>query len=638
MPRIQQLDARIVNKIAAGEVIERPASVVKELLENSVDALATRIDVEIEEGGSRRIRVVDDGEGIHADDILLAVSAHATSKIRSAEDLFGVHTMGFRGEALASIAEVSRFVARSRTAEAIAGTELVVSFGDVQTPQPAACPPGTTFDITDLFGNTPARRKFLKRPSTEFGHIAEQFTRVALAHPRLHMTLRHNGKDVFDLPPTDRLIERLELFHGRELTEKLIWIESESGGCRLWGYVGHPSQTKSSRKGQYVFLNGRPISDRSLSHALTEAYRGLVMVGRQPIAFLFLEMPPELADVNVHPTKSEVRFQDSQQHYRQLLSTIRTTFLGTPMDSSLRVDSQDGTPATGTGPHQQPAPQHLQHRLQIGGPAGFRSREWTGPSAPVDSPAGPMATPAGPMASPTGSMASPAGPMATPTGSVASRTEPHTLDAATPGPSGPSTAETPVTTPSGVRGIQVHDCYLVLETPDGVAVVDQHALHERILYEAFKARTLIGEVEQQNLLVPETVELTAREAAVVAEHAALLENLGFSISEFGTNTVLVSAYPAMLRRLDFSELIRDLAEALERPGQPPDRRDIMESLLQMMACKAAIKSGHRLTSEEMASLLEQSHLIDDAHHCPHGRPTALVLSRDELDRQFGRLG
>ena len=218
MSRIQQLDARIVNKIAAGEVIERPASVVKELLENSVDALATRIDVEIQEGGSERIRVVDDGEGIHPEDIPLAVTAHATSKIRTAEDLFGVHTMGFRGEALASIAEVSRFVVRSRTAEAIAGTELIVDYGDVGTPQPAAAAVGTAFDIAGLFTNTPVRRKFLKRPATEFGHIAEQFTRVALAHPRLHMTLTHNDRGVFDLPTADRLIERLELFYGREST------------------------------------------------------------------------------------------------------------------------------------------------------------------------------------------------------------------------------------------------------------------------------------------------------------------------------------------------------------------------------------------------------------------------------------
>ncbi|MEC9008656.1 MAG: DNA mismatch repair endonuclease MutL, partial [Planctomycetota bacterium] len=447
MPRIQQLDDRIVNKIAAGEVIERPASVVKELLENSVDALATRVDVEIEEGGSQRIRIVDNGEGIHPDDILLAVTAHATSKIRTAEDLFGVHTMGFRGEALASIAEVSRFVVRSRTAEAIAGTELIVDYGDVGSPQPAAGPPGTSFDITGLFANTPVRRKFLKRPATEFGHIAEQFTRVALAHPRLHMTLSHNGRDVFDLPPTDRLIDRLELFHGSELTEKLIWVENETGDCRVWGYVGHPSQTKSNRKGQYLFLNGRPIADRSLSHALTEAYRGLVMVGRQPIAYLFLEMPPELADVNVHPTKAEVRFQDSQQHYRLLLSTIRTTFLGLPLETALRVDpTVAAQPGAAPGPHQQ--------RLSISPPQGGANPStfnWAtrSPTTPTTLP-----TPDGPSTF----LPQPGEDVSTATtGPVVAHHE----------------SDRPVTTGGGIRGIQVHDCYLLIETPDGVAVVDQ---------------------------------------------------------------------------------------------------------------------------------------------------------------------
>ena len=616
MPRIRQLDARIVNKIAAGEVIERPASVVKELLENSVDALATRIDVEIEEGGSQRIRVVDDGEGIEADDILLAVAAHATSKIRTAEDLFGVHTMGFRGEALASIAEVSRFIVRSRTADAIAGTELIVDYGDVLAPQPASGPPGTSFDITGLFENTPVRRKFLKRPATEFGHIVEQFTRTALAHPRLHMSLTHNGRDVFDLPPTDRLFDRLELFYGRELAESLIWIENESADCRLWGYVGHPSQTKSSRKGQYLFLNGRPISDRSLSHALTESYRGLVMVGRQPIAFLFLDMPAELADVNVHPTKAEVRFQDSQQHYRMVLSTIRTTFLGLPLETSLRVDPTTALDTAGAaGPHQQ--------QLSISPSRGTSSStplNWSSPNQSAAAPAPPA--PPDRLAS---DFTTPVGPVSGPAAAAVAVPIDHDADR-------------PVTTDAGVRGIQVHDCYLVIETAEGVAVIDQHALHERVLYEQFKQRVLEGRVEQQNLLVPETVELSAGEAAVIGESAELLGSLGFSIEAFGTNTVLVQAYPAMLRRPDFPELLRDLAQTLEQPGQSPQRRDILEALLQMMACKAAIKSGYRLSTEEMASLLEQSHLIDDAHHCPHGRPTALVLSRNELDRQFGRLG
>ncbi|MCA9079526.1 MAG: DNA mismatch repair endonuclease MutL, partial [Planctomycetaceae bacterium] len=317
--RIQQLTQSVINKIAAGEVIERPASVAKELLENSVDALATRIDLEVEQGGTELIRIVDDGEGIHPDDLLLAVASHATSKIHDADDLFHVQTMGFRGEALASISEVSKFRIRTRPADQLTGLEMEVDGGQIGTPRPCGCPPGTQIEVRQLFFNTPVRRKFLKTQSTEFGHLSEQFTRIALAHPNLHMTLRHNGKQVYDLPATHDLKERLGLFFGGELADQLIAVEGEYGGARLWGYVAHPSQHKATRKGQYLFLNGRWIQDRSLQHALTEAFRGLLMVGRHPVAFLFLELSPDQVDVNVHPTKAEVRFQDSQTLYRLVL-------------------------------------------------------------------------------------------------------------------------------------------------------------------------------------------------------------------------------------------------------------------------------------------------------------------------------
>jgi len=342
MARIQQLDPHVVNKIAAGEVIERPASVVKELLENSLDALATRIEVEIQAGGAELIRVADDGEGIHPDDFGLAFASHATSKIGSAEDLERVRTMGFRGEAVASIAAVSKFRLRSRIADEDIGREIEVAGGQAGAVSPCGCPPGTVVEVRQLFFNTPARRKFMKTTATEFGHISEQFTRVAIANPRLHAILRHNGKTVYELPPTDRLIDRLELFFGKSTAEQLIWVESNTEAGRLWGYVGHPSQSKGSRKGQYLFLNGRWIQDRSLQHALGEAYRGLLMVGRYPLAFLFLEVPPEVVDVNVHPTKSEVRFSDSQQQYRQLLSTLRTKFLGMDLDSKMHLPGGRG--------------------------------------------------------------------------------------------------------------------------------------------------------------------------------------------------------------------------------------------------------------------------------------------------------
>jgi len=337
MSRIQQLDTSVINKIAAGEVIERPANVVKELIENSVDALSTRIEVDIVEGGAELIRVTDDGEGIHPDDILLAISSHATSKIKTAEDLFFIQTMGFRGEALASISEVSHLNIRSRQQDALAGTELDINCGQRTDPQPCGCPPGTKIEVRNLFASTPVRRKFLRTKSTEFGHISDQFTRVALANPRLHLVLRHNDKIVFDLPPADRLIDRLRMFYGESITDHLIWVEGESGDVRMSGYVAHPSQSKSSRKWQHLFLNGRWFQDKAIQHALTEAYRGLLMVGRQPISFLFIDMPPSAFDVNVHPTKVEVRFVDSQQLYRQTLSMIRTKFLTMDLDSQMKL-------------------------------------------------------------------------------------------------------------------------------------------------------------------------------------------------------------------------------------------------------------------------------------------------------------
>ena len=312
MPRIQQLDAHVVNRIAAGEVIERPGSVVKELLENCVDALSTRIEVDIVNGGMDLIRISDNGEGIHPDDMLLAVTSHATSKIRSDADLDHVNTLGFRGEALASIASVAKFRIRTRPEECPVGRELESHGGTIVTNRDCGCPSGTVLEVQNLFYNTPARRRFLKKATTEFGHIADHFARIALANPRLHLVLRHNEKLVYELPAAAEPLERIRRFFGSEVADQLIAVSSEaelpSGGTiRLWGYVGSPTLSRSTRKDQFLFLNGRWIQDRSLQHALAEAYRGLLMIGRHPVSFLFLELPPAMVDVNVHPTKSEVQ-------------------------------------------------------------------------------------------------------------------------------------------------------------------------------------------------------------------------------------------------------------------------------------------------------------------------------------------
>jgi DNA mismatch repair protein MutL len=679
MARIQQLTPQVVNKIAAGEVIERPASVVKELLENSVDALATRIEVDIGEGGTELIRVVDDGEGIDPADLPLAVTSHATSKLRDADDLFRVRTLGFRGEALASIAEVSRFRLRSRTHDRSEGAEIEVNFGSASPVRPCGCPEGTQTEIRDLFANTPVRRKFLKSASTEFGHISEQFTKIALANPRLHAVLRHNGKLVYELPATEQLLDRITLFFGAELAGSLIRVESEFGGVRLWGYVAHPSQSKANRKGQFLFLNGRWIQDRSLQHALMEAYRGLLMVGRNPVTFLFLEMPAETVDVNVHPTKVEVRFREGQALYRQLLSSIRTKFLQLDLNSELRVRAPSGSGLVLQpvgGPRTFDPQQQQQTALELAAWAREQTAAWRDPGfsgrlsdeelaamPPQFVAVEPPRETAAEAGFPVARSGFGAGDFGTNGGAVAveealprgvedeppvspadaaARTGDGSVSTATPDEAVP-----PSPVPQGphfsgdaqqARAMQIHDSYLVVETDEGLTVVDQHALHERILYEHLRNRVLAGTVESQRLLVPVTVELAPNEVALLKEHGEVLRQFGLVVEEFGGGTVLVNAYPVMLRRSDPARIVRDVAEQLAESGQNPSRRDLLDKLLHMMSCKAAVKAGQRLSPEEIESLLAQRHLIDDAHHCPHGRPTALVLSRAELDRQFGRLG
>ncbi|QDU01299.1 DNA mismatch repair protein MutL [Gimesia chilikensis] len=643
LSRIHQLDTSVINKIAAGEVIERPASAVKELLDNSIDALATRIEVDIMNGGADLIRVVDNGEGIHPDDLLLAVSSHATSKISNADDLFSVQTMGFRGEALASISEVSRFRIRTRTADQKQGLEFEVNTGTPGKPQPCGCPLGTSIEVRQLFANTPVRRKFLKTTKTEFGHISEQFTRAALAHPRLYMVLRHNNKVIFDLPPSDNLIDRLRLFYGKKLSDHLIWVESQLEDVRIWGYVSHPSENKSTRKGQYLFLNGRWIQDRTLQHALTEAYRGLLMVGRQPISFLYLDMPPSMVDVNVHPTKSEVRFRDSQSLYRQLLSTLRSQFLSMDLQSQMSLSKKGDLPE----PSQPavPTPEQKQTQLELTTWAKEQLKQ-----VADDLPAQKISGEAR-MISPPSDLAAPfTAADAIPLSHFQQQREQEQAGAgenASPTPAEPAAPFIPdIDRPADqfaeaatadLRPIQVLNCYIVVEVKGALTIIDQHALHERIMYEYFRKRVLSQSVEAQKLLVPLTIEMSAKETALVLDHAEMLASFGLGIEEFGGNTLLVTSYPVMLKKANLEQLVRDIADNLDNAKQP-SRRDLLDELITMMSCKAAIKAGQRLTQEEIYSLLEQRHLIDDAHHCPHGRPSALVLSHAELDRQFGRMG
>jgi DNA mismatch repair protein MutL len=614
---IQQLSATLINKIAAGEVIERPASVVKELMENAVDAGATRIDVTVLQGGNELIRVVDNGHGIPADELPLAVISHATSKIGSTDDLFRVQTMGFRGEALASIASVSQLRLTSRTHDSDAGATLEVSGGQPGNVELCGCSIGTAVQVRDLFFNTPVRRKFLRTNQTEAGHASEAFTRLALGHPRTHMVLRHQQRVVFDLPPAPDVRERVRALLGMELAESLIPVESQDGPVRVHGYVAHPDHSRSTNKLQYLFLNGRHIRDRALQHALGEAYRGLLLTGRYPIAVLHLEMPPELVDVNVHPTKLEVRFQDGGRLYSQLLGMIRNRFLTTDLTAVVQ-------PSLAAGPAAKPLAPSGPARIPGGDGSAHEPsspRPWTLASDPARQQAllWPASSDPNAAAAPSDSPPGPVSPTGVPPD-----------DGRRPSPvPGDALAS------AGPRALQIHDRYLITEADDGIVVIDQHALHERILYEQLRQKVVVGQVEKQRLLVPEVVQLTPSESAAILQAQPLLTDLGIEVADFGGDAVVVSSYPAMLANFEPGEMIRQLADQLQSGGTP-ERGDLLDGLLHMISCKAAIKAGDRLTPVEIEALIDQRHLVQDAHHCPHGRPTTLVFTRKELDHRFKR--
>jgi DNA mismatch repair protein MutL len=614
MREIRQLPPHVVNKIAAGEVIERPASAVKELMENSIDSGATRIDVAVEQGGLELVRVSDNGCGIPPEQLMLAVASHATSKIADADDLFRVNSLGFRGEALASIAAVSRLLVRSRPQGNDAGAELEVAGGHASPINPCGAAIGTTIELRQLFYNTPVRRKFLRSTQTEMGHTSEAFTRLALAYPALHFTLTHNGRSVYDLPPAADWRDRIAAFFGHDLAADLIEVESSDGPVQLVGYVAGPSSSRANPRLQYLFLNGRAIRDRALGHALGEAYRGLLLTGRYPIAFLRIAMPADMVDVNVHPTKLEVRFQESGRLYGQLLSTLRTKFLTTDLTARFQPPAiSEAAEAV------DPASASQMRRELVDWAKGQLSE-----LAPDESPDAPLA-----QTQFDDRWQSPRAPL-----------ELNTLDRSA-FPSADASAPTrridrPDVSERPLNALQLHDRYLVTESDDGMVVIDQHALHERILYEQLREKVLAGALESQALLVPEPVDLSPAESAMALESREVLAQLGVTIEPFGGDTVLVSSFPAMLANFRPDEVLHDLVDQLLSGGKQPDRRDLVDSLLHMISCKAAIKAGDRLSPPEIAALLQQRHLAQDTHHCPHGRPTALYFSREELDRQFLR--
>ena len=594
MPPIRELPPALVAQIAAGEVIERPSSVVKELLENAVDAGATRVDIDLEAAGTELIRVADNGCGIPAGELPLAFVSHATSKLTSADDLFRVLTMGFRGEALASIGGVATVTIQSRPATQQVGGEVRADAGAISPVKPWGGPAGTRVEVRHLFRGVPVRKKFLKSLPTELGHVSETVTRLALAHPKLHITLRHNGKLITEVAAGAGLPDRIGLFFGDEVRAALLELEPPPGPYQLNGYVADPVCDKATAKCQYLFVNGRWVRDRNVAHALQEAYRNLLMVGRYAVGFLFLKVPPDQVDVNVHPTKAEVRFRDNSIIHSLVRSTVKARLSRANLVPTLAAPPVMREP--------QPPPEPLPSIWELRPPLAPTRAELFTEVPPPESPrrAAALATP---------------DPWSPP-----------------PQPGPPLSEQVPLG-----GALQVHDSYLVLETPAGMMVIDQHALHERILFEQFRERVRGGKLEIQRLLIPETIDLTPAQVAAVLDAQTELAELGLEVSEFGGNTIALSSYPTLLKRRPPAELFAAVVDHLAREQRPPSREAFLDHLLATMACKAAVKAGDRLTPEEIAYLLKLRDLAEDSSHCPHGRPTQLMFSRHELDRQFRRV-
>ena len=603
MGRIHRLSQSVVNRIAAGEVVERPASVLRELLDNALDAGATRIDVTLEQGGTALVRVVDNGGGIAADQLPLAVAAHATSKLQTADDLDRITTFGFRGEALASIGEVARLVIRSRQPEDAAGSLLEVDAGVLGEVRPEGCATGTTIEVHQLFAKVPARRSFLRTASTEWSHAADVFTRAALAHPRVAFSLMHGSRRAHDLPAVDAWADRIEAIFGRSVGQRLIAVEAEDGDLRVAGFIGRPEADMASPRLQHLLVRGRPIRDRSIAHAIQEAYRGTMLTGRHPMVFLRIDLPADQVDVNVHPAKSEVRFREPSRLYRLLLSAARTALLDADLSTALKPPSLPGV-GPSVGPASLPAfrPFGGPERSAGLGQATFPQR------ALAPSEASSPVLPAVPES------IQPASPTAFRTAAS------HDV--------------VPSQLPPREYAVQMHDRYLVVQTADGIEVIDQHALHERLLFEKLRTQVASDGLEIQGMLVPEPVELSSAEAALLLEHAAALATAGVTVESFSGSTVLVSSKPALAADTPAAVIVEEILDRLEAAASP-STETIVEEVLHSLACRAAIKAGNRLSQAEVDTLVRDRHLAASSH-CPHGRPTTLTLTSRELDRQFRR--
>jgi DNA mismatch repair protein MutL len=587
--RIRVLPSDLANQIAAGEVVERPASVIKELVENAIDAGARRVSVAIEFGGKRRIQVEDDGEGMGPDDVRLAVERHATSKVRRSEDLEGIATLGFRGEALPSIASVSHFVLRSRPHGADSGTEIRINGGTVASVTEVGMSQGTSVGITDLFYNLPARRKFLKSDGAESGQISRLVTQLALCYPEIGFTLTNGKRTVLQCPPVPTLRDRLFQLYGER--PDLVEVRRE-GDVEVIGYVAALAEQGPKRGPQNVFVNRRIVKDRTIAHAIIDAYRVSSIKERSPEVHLFISMPPTEVDVNVHPTKAEVRFRHQSHMHEVIRRSLRDALGGGPAPE-LHLASRAQAPAS-----------PIALSLPSVYPSTFPSRWTTGAGG-------------------AGSAGGGAGVVAEALAQMPSLVVE---------PSGATTAQRPM-----VALGQFRDTFIIAVDDEGIAIVDQHVAHERILFERIVERLTTGGLESQRLLEPMLIDMSAAARQALAARTTELARMGFDLEEFGGDTLRVTAVPVLLRREECDAAMRTLAEDLEGLDGGSPVEEAVRRIAATMACHAAVKANDPLTPEKMAHILEELRQTAYSTICPHGRPVMLRLTRREVEKNFQRI-
>lgn len=626
MSLIQLLDEQTINKIAAGEVVERPSSVVKELVENAIDAGATEITIEVEGGGESLIRVSDNGKGMTREDAQLAVLRHATSKIRSADDLTQVLSLGFRGEALASISAVSKFMLQTRQEGDALGTELVIEGGTLLHTEDAGCGLGTTITVEDLFFNTPARKKFLKKPQTETTNINHIVTKLALSHPEISFKLIANQKMLVSTPGTDKLFDTIGSLYGAKVAAEIVPIDKTEDGVTVRGYLSKPAVLKSSRQWQTFLVNGRTINSRFLAKAIDNAYHSLLPKSGFPMVVLELTLPTEDVDINVHPQKSEVKFADESKLYRLVYHTITEVLTQVARGGDIAADVE--RPRYHEYVPQSPRRTEEYPKLDFAIPSTPRV-----PSTP-SAPSAPSYTPRSSSYEPSPRVAEMSVPWAD-----SEPTMPLSTAYAMKQDIGYQAVsrEVPVQEEVHERFYpmgQVYDCYIVAQNDNGLFLVDQHAAHERILYDRFAAAT--DSVPSQQLLIPQIMEFTEDECNIISENEAIFMNLGFSLDLIGPQTFRLKEMPADVPSDEAEAIIREILIAY-RSMHEPSARELRHHGLQIAACRAAIKAGEVLTMRQMQILLNELSETTMPYTCPHGRPCMIRFDVKDLDKMFKRI-